>query len=529
MKNYASNGVSLYSGVHMEKRIRRCGILLHPTSLPSSFGIGSFGEEAHAFIDLLQKAHLTLWQMLPLGPTGYGDSPYASRSTFAGNELLIDLNRLACEGYLNLEDVLVFPSKATPRVDYGAVREKKMPLLEKAAKTFLSQAGKKEMDDYHTFCKENDWWLDDYALYVALCDEFGDSRWFCAWPEELKMRSPKAMDASRKEHEKEIAVTKTLQYFFHVQYFAMKAYANEHGVKIIGDIPIFVAPDSVDVWTNPQLFQLDAQCNQKASSGVPPDAFSADGQLWGNPLYDWPVHEKEHFAWWTRRIKAMLTFSDIVRIDHFRGFSAYWKVPAGETTAKNGTWVKAPGKELFKHLKAALGDDLPVIAEDLGVITPDVEELRDGNGFPGMKILQFAFGYDKKGGLDADNLYLPHNCDYQSVIYTGTHDNNTTRGWYDDLDDSMKDKVRRYLESSDEDVVWQLMRAALMSTSKDAVFPMQDWLGLDASARMNVPATCGTSNWSWRLPSLNMESWRIDRIRDMVDLYGRHQEEERKA
>ncbi|NCC91145.1 MAG: 4-alpha-glucanotransferase, partial [Spirochaetia bacterium] len=289
---------------------------------------------------------------------------------------------------------------------------------------------------------------------------------------------------------------------------------------IIGDIPIFVAPDSVDAWANRHLLKMDKDGRQTVSSGVPPDAFSADGQLWGNPVYDWEAHRKEQFSWWIKRIEETLKSCDIIRIDHFRGFAAYWEVPQGEKTAMNGSWVKAPGEELFVALKEKLGENLPIIAEDLGVITEDVEELRDTNNFPGMKILQFAFNVEN-GMLDATNAYLPHNCQYNSVIYTGTHDNNTSRGWYESLDGLTKDLVRRYLECPDDQVVWQLIRQMLLSSSKDAILPMQDWLELGQEGRMNIPSTCGTSNWSWRAKSLHLDAWRIDRLRSLIELSGR--------
>ena len=437
--------------------------------------------------------------------------------------MLIDLKQLACDGYLELSDVLEAPSFDAKRIDYGKVRAFKMPLLQKAADAFGNMAGKEDKAGYAAFRKHEAYWLDDYALYVALCDAYGDSRWFSEWPEELKRREPEAVAEACRKYQTAIERTKLIQFFFYQQLSELKAYANGLGIGLIGDIPIFVAPDSVDVWTNQHLFELDKDGNQKGSSGVPPDAFSADGQLWGNPLYNWKEHEKDDFAWWTKRLEHVLTTCDVVRIDHFRGFAAYWEVPAGEKTAIHGKWVPAPGKKLFEHLKTVFGGDMPVIAEDLGVITPDVEELRDSNGFPGMKILQFAFGLDRNGELDTTNPYLPHNCTRRSVMYTGTHDNNTTQGWYAALDGSVKDKVRRYLECPDDQVVWQMMRAALVSCAQDVVFPMQDWLGLGAEARMNVPSTCGSSNWSWRLESLEIPEWRISRLKDMIDIYGRFQ------
>lgn len=505
----------------MAKTQRHTGILLHPTSLPSGEGIGTFGDEAYRFADLLASAHIDRWQTLPLGPTGYGDSPYAARSTFAGNELMISMRTLATDGWLDIDDVLNVPAFNAKRVDYGAVRAWKEPLLTKAADRYLDAEGKSA--EFGKFCRENASWLDDWALYMALSHAYGDSRWFRAWPKALKMREEKAMDEAKTKYAKAIAEQKAIQFFFWSQWYELKAYCNEKSIKIIGDVPMYVADESVDVWSHKELFELDASGNRTTSSGVPPDYFSTDGQLWGNPTYRWENHEKTGFAWWTARMKAALTASDIVRIDHFRGFSACWVVPARARTARHGKWVPSPGKEMIAAFRKALGQHLDIIAEDLGVITPEVEELRDSSGFPGMKILQFAFGWGKNGTLDASNAYLPHNCIPNSVVYTGTHDNNTTRGWYNDLEEGMKDKVRRYLECPDREVTWQMIRAALMSSSGTAVFPMQDWLDLDGSARMNVPSTCGSSNWSWRLESLDVPKWRIDRMRDMIDLYGRWQ------
>ncbi|MDX9914253.1 MAG: 4-alpha-glucanotransferase [Sphaerochaeta sp.] len=504
----------------MTSKPRRCGVLMHPTSLPSNHGIGSLGEELFEFIDLLHAAHVRLWQILPLGPTGWGDSPYAARSSFAGNELLIDLKGLAFDGYLDVEDVLVVPAFPTTRVDYALVRAYKEPLLEKAARGFIREADDGERSNYDAFVAENHWWLEDWALYAVLVKEFGDSRWFSTWPKALRLRDAKATSRAAKEHRAAIEVVKVIQYFFFSQWRKAKTYANTRGVSIIGDIPIFVAPDSCDAWVNRHLLKMDESGRQSAQSGVPPDAFSDSGQLWGNPVYDWPAHQSEGFAWWIDRITETLKRCDLIRIDHFRGFAAYWEVPEGEESAINGTWVKAPGDELFAALRSKLGDDLPIIAEDLGVITEDVEELRDSNNFPGMKILQFAFNL-KDGVLDTTNAYLPHNAIYDSIIYTGTHDNNTTRGWYESLDSTTKDVVRRYLECPDEAVVWQLIRQMLLSVSKDAILPMQDWLELGGEGRMNVPSTVGSSNWSWRLESLAIEPWRIGRLRSLIELTGR--------
>jgi 4-alpha-glucanotransferase len=504
----------------MKTTIRNCGVLMHPTSLPSNHGIGSLGDTAKSFIDTLKKMNITLWQILPLGPTGYGDSPYAARSTFAGNELLIDLNELAADGYLDLSDALLDPFDKSQRVDYENVRAFKEPLLKKAAKFFMVNKIKSEDELYKEFCKANIYWLDDYALYNVLCSIYNDSRWFEIWDEKIKIRDKKEISRLTKKYAKEIEEVKVLQFFFDKQWQAIKKYSNDNDIKIIGDVPIFVAPDSVDAWTHPELFKMDENYHQIYSSGVPPDAFSDTGQLWGNPVYDWDQHLQTEFNWWAKRIGGILKNCDIIRIDHFRGLSAYWEVEAHEKTAMNGRWVPSPGQQLLNILKKEFGE-LPIIAEDLGIITDDVEELRDNNKLPGMKILQFAFGFNDEGCFDASNLYLPHNCIQNSVVYTGTHDNDTTRSWYDKLNDATKDLVRRYFQCSDEDVVWQMMRYMMESNSQWAIFPMQDFLELNSDGRMNTPSTCGSSNWSWRLSSLDLEDWRCARLSDAILRYGR--------
>ena len=493
---------------------------MHPTSLPSHYGVGDLGENAYTFIDEAAKAGVGLWQVLPLGPTGFGDSPYAARSTFAGNEILIDLKSLCMDGYLEIEDLLI-PEVVTERVDYGKAKQVKMPLLRKAAKAFLENMSDEEKLEWQFFEEEKGWWLDDYALYQSLCDEYNDSRWFYAWPEELRDRNAKALKEATAKHAEDIEIWKALQFFFFKQWGELKQYANENGIEIIGDIPIFVAPDSVDAWTNRKLLKINAQGEQEASSGVPPDAFSATGQLWGNPLYKWKEHEKDGFKWWISRMKETLVMCDIVRIDHFRGFEACWEVPAGEDTAMNGKWVKSPGEKLLKAMKEALGDDLPVIAEDLGIITPEVEALRDEFGFPGMKILEFAFYKNSKGEFDAANPYLPHNMIENSVAYTGTHDNNTVKGWYDEMDDEGRDFVRRYFECGDADVPRAMLRFLFMSNAMWAIVPMQDVLMLGAEARMNVPSTCGSSNWSWFMKKEDLKSPNWGHIAYFNKLYGR--------
>ena len=497
---------------------RKAGVLLHITSLPSDYGIGDLGENAYKFIDTLSASSVRLWQMLPVGPTGYGDSPYAARSAFAGNELMISPKLLYLDGYLDISDAM---EKASPseRVDYGEARALKMPMLRRAAEAFLSSKDA-AIHEYEVFREREGWWLEDYALFQVLADEFNDSRWFLAWPRDLKMRDEEAIRRKREEKRHEIDIYAVLQYFFYKQFLDLKAYANEHSVELIGDIPIFVAGDSADAWSHRELLKIDEEGEQEASSGVPPDAFSADGQLWGNPLYRWSEHQRTGFRWWIDRFRKNLELFDIVRVDHFRGFEACWEVPKGEKTARNGKWVKSPGQELFDALRRELGSDLPIIAEDLGVITPEVDALRRSNGFPGMKILQFAFAFED-GEWQTDNAYLPHNVEKMSVAYTGTHDNNTTRGWYDELDDGMKDYVRRYFECGDDEVVWKMIRALMGSPAVFAIFPMQDILSLGSEARMNVPSTCGTSNWSWKMGKEDLVSPSFEGIGYYARLYGR--------
>ncbi len=396
-----------------------------------------------------------------------------------------------------------------------------MPLLFKAASKFLSSAEEEDKEEYEKFKKENSWWLDDYALFQALCARYNDSRWFSEWPEKLRVRDKKALEKATVDEKKLIEVYKILQFFFYKQWEKMKTYANKKGVEIVGDIPIFVASDSVDAWTNTSLMQFDENYQQKASAGVPPDAFSSSGQLWGNPLYDWDAMERDGYRWWIERIKATLKLCNIIRIDHFRGFEAYWRVPSGETTAINGCWIKGPGQKLFDAIKKELGGNLPIIAEDLGVITEGVEKLRDDNNLPGMKIMQFAFGFDNNGEFDTTNEYLIHNIPEVSVAYTGTHDNNTTLGWYNSLDERTKDIVRRYFECGDGDVLWRMIRALMMSSAMYVIFPMQDILGLGEEARMNVPSTCGTSNWSWKMKTDDITSPSFGGIKYYSKLYGR--------
>ncbi len=485
----------------MEKTERFCGVLLHPTSFNSPYGIGDLGCESREIIRRLADAGIRLWQILPLGPTGYGDSPYSARSTFAGNELLIDLRSI--EGVqCDFEDVCY---DRNARIDYPSVYRHKMNYLKKAASVFV----KEHLYDrnFAVFCNDNAWWLDDYALYQSLVCHFNDSRWFI-WPEDIRVRKPEAVKFWNEKLSDSVLVYKALQYFFFRQWNSLHEFVNNLGVKIIGDIPFFVAKDSVDVWTNRALFK-------ESQAGVPPDAFSPTGQLWGNPVYDWQVHEKTQFLWWRKRVEMTLKMVDIVRIDHFRGFEAYWESDKDARDASTGKWVKSPGQKILNYF-----NNDAIIAEDLGVITPEVEQLRLDNGFPGMKVLHFAFDYNN-GCLNKDNWYLPYNYEKNCVAYTGTHDNQTSRGWYNSLSEEYKDIVRRYFQSPDEDVVWQMIRSLLASSANYVVLPVQDIMGLDDSARMNTPSTVGSSNWSWRFNPDNLQSWMLDRLREYLNLYGR--------
>ena len=504
----------------MMKNLRQSGILFHPTSLPNRHGIGDLGAGAFTFIDFLSEAGAKLWQILPLGPTGYGNSPYSARSSFAGNELLISLDALAEQGLLSGEELTSHPGFDTGRVDYEHVSVWKMGLLKRAAGRFITDADPASQEAYDRFCTAQAFWLDDYALFMSIYEEYQDSRWYSVWEHGIGYREPGAIEAWTMRKQAEIRIWKVLQYLFSIQWKAVRDYANHKGIQLIGDIPIFVASDSVDTWSNLHLFKTDEEGRFSAISGVPPDFFSETGQLWGTPVYDWEVNQAEGFSWWLKRIDAALELTDIIRIDHFRGFAAYWEVPAGERTAENGSWVKAPGKDLFDAVRAHRGD-VPIIAEDLGVMTPDVEELRDSNGLPGMKVFQFSFDYLKPGRLDPTNDFLPHNYIYNCVAYTGTHDNNTTAGWYDELPEEYRDIVRRYLARDDHDIAWSMIRVLMSSVAKYVIIPMQDLLGLGSGSRMNTPATAGPHNWSWRLPEGSLTASVSGRFREMVELYGR--------
>src|SRR6266540_494247 len=453
---------------------RKSGILLHPTSLPGRWGIGDLGDAAYAFVDFLTAAGQQLWQVMPLGPTGYGDSPYQGFSAFAGNPLLISLDNLLAEGLLADEDLFGAPSFPDAMVDYGAVIPFKDALLRRSFERFMAAAAPEQRDAFADFRARNHAWLDDYALFAALKQAHGGANWN-TWPPETAARQPEAIAYWTRDLSDQIEFHAYLQFQFFSQWRRLKQYANERGVQIVGDIPIFVAYDSADVWANREIFALDDQGRPTVVAGVPPDYFSATGQLWGNPLYRWDVLARRGYTWWVERFRTTLTLVDIARLDHFRGFAAYWEVPAGEPTAVKGRWAPGPGVALFEVVRAALGG-LPIIAEDLGLITQDVEDLRDTLGFPGMKVLQFAFNGDP------DDAYLPHNYERRCVVYTGTHDNDTTLGWWRTITPDDRRNVQLYLGRDGSDISWDFIRLALASVAEMAIIPMQDVLGLGSEA-----------------------------------------------
>jgi len=488
---------------------RSSGILLHPTSLPSRFGIGDLGPEARRFVDFLEGSKQRLWQVLPLGPTGFGDSPYMCFSAMAGNPLLISLELLADRGFLDESDLASLPVYPES-VDFGRVIREKIPLLKKAWMAFQAKAGTEERAGFEAFTEAAAHWLDDFALFMALKEHYQGKPWV-QWTKPLIKRKPDALKRARRKHAQAMGFHRFLQYEFHRQISALKDYANQRKVKIIGDLPIYVAHDSAEVWAQPEFFDIDPESGRpRTVAGVPPDYFSATGQLWGNPLYDWDRMRQDGYEWWVKRFQVLLGYVDAVRIDHFRGFEAYWQVRYGEATAINGEWVPGPGEDLFRRLYERLGD-LPVIAEDLGVITPAVEALRDAFDLPGMKILQFAFG-----GED-DNPYLPHNYPENCVVYTGTHDNDTTLGWFQALADTEREEVLRYVKSENpEEIHWDLIGLAFSSKAKLAIIPLQDLLGLGTQARMNTPSK-SQGNWSWRFGSGSLSLALQDRLAGLTE------------
>ncbi len=490
---------------------RSSGILLHPSSLPGRYGIGDLGQAAYDWVDFLAAAGQQLWQLMPLGPTGYGDSPYQCFSAFAGNPYLINFELLTEQGLLDAQLLDASPEFSAERVDYGAVIDYKLRVLRHSFETFKQSATKAQRQAFDNFCRESNW-LADFALFMAVKEAHGGRPWN-EWEADIRSRQPQAITAWQEKLADEIERQKYWQWLFFKQWLAVKSYANDRGIKIIGDIPIFIAYDSADAWANPELFYFDELGNPTVIAGVPPDYFSETGQRWGNPLYRWKPMKEGGYAWWISRFKASLQLVDMIRVDHFRGFEAYWEIPASEPTAVKGRWVKGPGQDFFDAIKAALGE-LPIIAEDLGVITPEVEALRDNNDLPGMKVLQFAFA------ADASDPYLPHNYPKNSVVYTGTHDNDTTLGWYQKAPEKERDFVRRYLARDDHNIVWDLLRLAFASVADIAVVPLQDVLRLDSSGRMNIPGQAA-GNWSWRFTPEQLEYWIAPQLRELAEIYGR--------
>ena len=493
---------------------RSAGILLHPTSLPGKFGIGDLGSETFKLIDFLKDSGQTLWQVFPLGPTGYGDSPYQCFSAFAGNPLLISPEKLLEDGLLTDKDLDDPPSSSPQKIDYGQVIEYKKTLHRKAYNNFVNQSNNLEKE-FDEFCVEHKIWLDDFALFMAAKNYHKGEVW-SKWDKELVLRNEAAIKKWEETLSDEIRYQKFIQFNFFRQWKAVRKYANDNGIKIIGDMPIFIAYDSADLWAHKDLFTVDDEGNLTFIAGVPPDYFSATGQLWGNPLYKWKAMQKDDFLWWRRRFESILELVDIIRIDHFRGFEAFWKIPGDAETAINGKWIKALGRELFTTLKKHFGD-LPILAEDLGVITPEVEALRDEFNFPGMKVLQFAFG---KG---METKFLPHNYIQNCVVYTGTHDNDTTRAYFEKEKKNNGDifkHLQQYLNYTGDNVVSELIRIAYASVAVFVIIPMQDILNLGGESRMNFPSTLG-GNWSWRFTWDQVDKSMSAHYKNLASLYER--------
>ncbi len=490
---------------------RSSGILIHPTSFPGPYGIGDLGPAAYKFIDFLTETGSKLWQVLPLGPTGYGDSPYQCFSAFAGNPYLVSPDVLIEQGLLAPSDLENQPEWPQNAVDFGMIFHWKPALLEKAYTRFESTPNGTIRPEFDSFCTENSSWLEDYALFIALKSANGGSGWN-NWPDPIRKREPAALDEARRTLAGQITRVKFAQFLFFRQWNALRAYAHQKGIQIIGDAPIFVSMDSADAWANPELFFLDESGNPTVVAGVPPDYFSTTGQLWGNPLYRWDVHKATGYQWWIERIKFTLKTIDIVRIDHFRGFAGYWEVPGGAPTAEHGRWVPGPGIDLFIAIRNALGA-LPIIAEDLGEITPDVIELRDALELPGMKIYQFAFSGPK-------NPFLPHHYPENCVVYTGTHDNDTALGWYRTCPAEERDFYHRYTNRDNHDIPGDMIRAVWASVAVMSLAPMQDFLGMGGESRMNFPGRAA-GNWTWRMPAEALSENLKNRIRELNFLYQR--------
>lgn len=503
---------------------RSSGVLLHVTSLPGGHGIGDLGNSAYEFVKFLAESGQKLWQVLPLSPTGYGDSPYQCFSAFAGNPLLIDLRALQEQGLLSQKDLRNAPDLPGEHVEYGRVSEFKSALLRKAAHTFLVDGAHTDLDAFDIFSQNNKEWLDDYALFMACKEVYKGAAWV-NWEPELRQRNSAVLRKWQERSSSEIETHKFAQFEFFLQWEKLKTHCTQHGISIMGDIPIYVAHDSADVWAHPELFCLDEQARPTAVAGVPPDYFSATGQLWGNPLYRWDVSAASGHRWWIHRVRASLKMFDLVRLDHFRGFEAHWEVPATASTADAGKWMKGPGAEFFHALQTEL-KELPFIAENLGVITPEVEALRQHFGFPGMSVLQFAFGNDPQG-----RTFRPHNYSRELVAYTGSHDNDTTVGWWTSsgigestrtAEDIRKERnfTRAYLGFQNEPVNWVFIRSVLASVAAIAIIPLQDVLGLGSEARMNLPGTL-SGNWIWRYKPEALTKGIREQLRGLTLLYDR--------
>ncbi|MFN1835676.1 4-alpha-glucanotransferase [Balneola sp. MJW-20] len=491
---------------------RSCGALVHPTSFPGKYGTGDLGHEAREFIDFLQDTGQTIWQILPLTPTGYGNSPYASYSAFAGNSYLISPDLLVEKGLLKAEETSQYEIPVKTEADYEASFASRDILYSKASARFYENGDKKEHEAFGDFKKDNAHWLDDYVLFMA-CLKYFDRRPWNQWDSDIAKREKKAMKAYRKKFNNEIDYQYWLQFEFDQQWSSLKSYANDRDIRVVGDIPIFVDHNSADVWANPEYFEVDAEGNRQLVAGVPPDYFSKTGQLWGNPLYKWDELERDGYSWWVARFKHMFRICDAIRVDHFRGFDAYWQVEATEKTAEKGEWIEGPGEKLFQTILDECGE-IPIIAEDLGFVTKGVEQLRDQFNFPGMKIIQFAFD------SDSSNSFLPHNYPQNCVTYSGTHDNDTALGWYNSTSEAEQHRARIYTRSDGNEINWEFIRLGMLSVADQAIFPLQDYMGLDGSHRMNIPGT-SSGNWLWRYTPEMLGKIDRNRIRGLINLSNR--------
>lgn len=493
---------------------RSCGTLVHPTSFPTPYGMGDLGPSAYKFIDFLEQSSQSIWQILPLSPTGYGNSPYASYSAFAGNHYLISPDILLQKGLLTEEEAKSKTVPLSSEIDYETAFSIKNRLLQSASERFYSEASKNESEEFEKFKEENEYWIHDYVVFMACLEYFNKKPWN-QWEDGLTKRKEKVINKYRKLLSDRIDYHYWVQYEFFNEWFDLRNYANEKGILVVGDIPIFVDHNSADVWSHPDYFEVDKDGNRVLVSGVPPDYFSETGQLWGNPLYRWKDLEKNGFDWWIKRFEQMFSLFDAIRVDHFRGFEAYWEVDAEEKTAVNGRWVKGPGYKLFDTIKKELGE-LPIIAEDLGVLTEEVIKLRDNYNFPGMKILQFAFSDNEA------NSFLPHNFENQNcVVYTGTHDNDTTIGWYKSATEIEQHRAREYTRSDGSNINWELIRLGMLSVASMSIFPLQDYMNLGTEHRMNYPGT-SSGNWKWRYTPEMLEEIDQDYIRFLIKLSNRN-------